>query len=249
MYFRRSSLWVAEHRLQRYRNYGNMWHGRLRQLVPNRRDLSEWVYGYLVERRRRLHGLREELMPCRGAPLSAMAAFAAVLAVTCTWIASASLAEAPKDAIPSLPPANAPKPPPVFAGQTSMNGYSLKQFPNFIKNFHFVTVRYRKDTSEMRLTYANDKAWGALLAGGTHYSDGAVFAKIGIMTKQDPAFTSSVVPSGGKRYQLMVMHHKKHAATDGWGYALFDMDGKTFGQDPVEQVAHRSDPCQCRREP
>jgi hypothetical protein len=98
-------------------------------------------------------------------------------------------------------------------------------------------VRYRKDTGEMRLTYANHKAWEALLAGGHHYPDGAVFAKIGIMTKEDPGFISSVVPSGAKRYQLMVMDHKKHSGTDGWGYALFDMEGKTFEQKPEEQVA------------
>ena len=142
----------------------------------------------------------------------------------------------PHDTIPSLPSAAAPKPPPVFAGQTSMIGYTLGQFGNFVRYWHFVTVRFRRDTAEMRLTYANDKAWDALLAGGTKYPDGAVFAKIGIMTEEDPGFTSSVVPSSARRYQLMVMDHKKHAATDGWGYALFDMNGKTFEQNPVEQV-------------
>jgi len=131
-------------------------------------------------------------------------------------------------------PPGAPK---VHAGKPVMNGYSLDQFPDFIREWHFVTVRYRKDTGEMRLTYANDKAWEALRAEGKEYPDGAVFAKIGIMTQEDPAFISSVVPSGAKRYQLMVMDSKKHKSTDGWGYALFDMGGKTFEQDPEEQIA------------
>jgi hypothetical protein len=126
---------------------------------------------------------------------------------------------------------------PVYEGKPVMNGYSLDQFRDFIRTWHFVTVRYRKDTGEMRLTYANDKAWEALQAGGKHYPDGAVFAKIGIMTGEDPAFTSSVVPLGAKRYQLMVMDRKKHTSTDGWGYALFDGNGKTFEQDPLEQTA------------
>lgn len=149
--------------------------------------------------------------------------------------AVAQAAKPPKDTMLSLPVAG--NGPPVHAGKTEMNGYSLKDFPDFIKKWHFVTVRYRKDTGEMRLTYANDKAWEALLAGGKSYPDGATFAKIGIMTQEDPGFTSSVVPSGAKRYQLMVMDKKKHAATDGWGYALFDMEGKTFEQNPAEQVA------------
>jgi cytochrome P460 len=126
--------------------------------------------------------------------------------------------------------------PAVFAGKGMMNGYSLSQFPDFIKKFHFVTVRYRKDTGEMRFTYANDAAWKTLLAGGAKYPDGAVFAKIGIATEEDPGFTSSAVPSGAKRYQLMVMDRKKNAATDGWGYALFDVNGKTFEQNPAEQT-------------
>jgi hypothetical protein len=127
--------------------------------------------------------------------------------------------------------------PQVHAGRTVMNGYSLSQFPDFIKKWHFVTVRYRKDTGEMRLTYANDKAWKVLREGKTDYPDGAVFAKIGIATRDDPAFTSSLVPSGAKRYQLMVKDSKKHKDTDGWGYALFDVGGRTFEEDPEKQTA------------
>jgi hypothetical protein len=153
----------------------------------------------------------------------------------------------PQPAAPLSPPSASPWPhplnpeppggPKIYGGQPEMNGYSLSRFPDFIHKWHFVTVRYRKDTTEMRLTYANDKAWEALQAGGTEYPDGAVFAKIGIMTQEDPGFTSSVVPSGAKRYQLMVMDHKKHAETDGWGYALFNTGGLTFEQDPKEQTA------------
>ena len=120
-----------------------------------------------------------------------------------------------------------------FGGLDTMNGYRLSQFGDFVKNWHFVTVRYRRDTGELRLVYANEKAWQALQNNATDYPDGAVFAKIGIGTEEDPGFTSSIVPSGAKRYQLMVMDHEKHKDTNGWGYALFDMNAKTLDEDPA----------------
>lgn len=111
------------------------------------------------------------------------------------------------------------------------NGYSLAQFKDFQKKWHFVTARYRKDTGEMRLTYANDSAWKALLAHSTDYPDGAVFAKIGFVTAEDPSFTSSLVPTASRRYQLMVRDHKKHAATGGWGFAIFGKFGEVATKD------------------
>lgn len=120
-----------------------------------------------------------------------------------------------------------------FAGRVHMNGYSLMQFGHFIRDWHLVTVRYRQDTGEMRFTYANDVAWEALKAGVMDYPDGAVFAKYSVITQEDPAFPSSHVPSGGRRYQLMVMDKAKNKETDGWGYALFGPDGLTKEEDPV----------------
>jgi hypothetical protein len=120
---------------------------------------------------------------------------------------------------------------PAKAAEPSMNGYTLKQFGNFAKNWHLVTVRYRKDTSEMRFTYANDLAWKALQERRTDYPDGAVFAKIGAMTQPDPGFTSSKVPSGARRIQFMVRDHQKHKDTDDWGYALFDGEGNLYPGD------------------
>lgn len=113
----------------------------------------------------------------------------------------------------------------------TMNGYSLKDFPDFERKWHFVTPRYRKDLSQIRLVYANDIAWKAMLAGTSDYPDGAVFAKIAFGTHDDPSFTSSVIPSNTMRYQFMVRNHKKHKDTDGWGYAIFDGKGRGTEQD------------------
>ncbi|MDE1153336.1 MAG: cytochrome P460 family protein [Micavibrio sp.] len=163
------------------------------------------------------------------------AAFALTLAVS---ISAATLTHAEKE--PGAVPAQ--KAPEDLADQDSMNGYALADFADFQKNWHFVTVRYRKDTSEMRLTYANDIAWAALNAKSTDYPDGAVFAKIGILTAEDPAFTSSAVPSGARRFQLMVRDKKKFADTNGWGYALFDAHGKASGKD-VDIRSRACDAC------
>lgn len=148
-----------------------------------------------------------------------IAAFLGVFALTSSLIA---MAEQPRH----------PRPP--IATSDTMNGYALKDYADFWKNpdkWHFVTVRFRKDTGEMRLTYANDIAWKALKAGGKHYPDGAVFGKIGLMTSEDPSFTSSAVPQGARRYQLMVRDAKKWKETNGWGYALFDGAGKAVAED------------------
>ncbi|MBU6235615.1 MAG: cytochrome P460 family protein [Alphaproteobacteria bacterium] len=121
-------------------------------------------------------------------------------------------------------------------GLPRMNGYSLTQFGNFIKDWKLVTVRFRHDSNELRFVYANDVAWKVLNDGGKVYPDGAVFAKIAIVTQEDPAFPSSAVPAGSRRYQLMVKDSKKHTETNGWGYALFGADGLTTDPDPVNQT-------------
>lgn len=118
------------------------------------------------------------------------------------------------------------------SGQDAMNGISYQDYKDFPDNWKLVTIRFRKDTGEMRLTYANDLAMKTLLANSINYPDGAVFAKTGIHTGLDPQFVSSVIPKGIRRYQLMVRDRKKYAQTGGWGYALFDPQGKTFPEDP-----------------
>jgi hypothetical protein len=103
-----------------------------------------------------------------------------------------------------------------------LNGIRFSDYAGFEKNWKLITVRYRTDTSEERFVWANPKAATVLASGGTEYPDGAVFAKVGMMTKEDPLFANSKVPSGAQRYQFMVRDQKKYAATHGWGYALFD---------------------------
>ena len=123
-----------------------------------------------------------------------------------------------------------------FQGQTEMNGISYKTYAGFEDKWKFITVRYRSDTKEQRFVWGNAKALETLEAGRTDYPDGAVFAKIGFATEEDPAFKSSLVPSGSKRYQFMVRDGKKYADTGGWGYALFDGSKVTYEGDPKLQA-------------
>jgi len=118
-----------------------------------------------------------------------------------------------------------------------MNGIKFSDYPDFEKKWKLVTVRYRKDTGEMRLTYANDLAFEHLLKGSKDYPEGSVFAKIGIKTVEDKAFPSSAVPGSARRFQFMVRDKKKFDSTDGWGYALFDKSGKIYPEDQAVQSA------------
>lgn len=119
-----------------------------------------------------------------------------------------------------------------FSGKDSMNDIAFSDYKNFAEKWSLVTIRYRKDTGEMRLTYANELALKTLKSGSTKYPDGAVFAKTGIHTGIDPQFVSSVVPRGIRRYQFMVRNKSKYTESNGWGYGLFDANGKTFPESP-----------------
>jgi hypothetical protein len=123
----------------------------------------------------------------------------------------------------------------TYSGKAAMNGISYSDFSGFEEKWKFVTVRYRTDTREERFVWGNAAAIKALESGSVDFPDGAVFAKIGFMTDEDPAFKSSRVPSGALRYQFMVRDKVKYASTGGWGYALFDANKVTMERDPVQE--------------
>jgi len=129
-----------------------------------------------------------------------------------------------------------------WAGNLEMNGYSLKQYEDFSEKWKLVTVRYRMDSGEFRFIYANPLAWKTLSENKTDYPDGAVFAKTAYLLSTDKDFPSSHLPNKVARYQLMVKNSKAHKSTNGWGYALFNAEGKTFPGNP-ETVAQACNAC------
>lgn len=120
---------------------------------------------------------------------------------------------------------------PQICQADTMSGYSRDDFGDFTKDWRLVTVRYRKDSGEMRFTYANDLAWRTLRDNKTDYPKGSIFGKVSFRTTQDISFPSSMVPTTHSRTQLMVRDEEKHKETDGWGYAIFDATGKVFSGD------------------
>lgn len=127
-----------------------------------------------------------------------------------------------------------------FAGKIEMNGIRFADYQSAAVDWTLVTIRYRKDTGELRLTYANPIAQKVLSGTKKDYPDGAVFLKTGILTGADGQFPSSAVPRAVRRYQVMVKDRSRFAATDGWGYALFDASGKTYPEEPsqTQQACH-----------
>ena len=105
---------------------------------------------------------------------------------------------------------------------------NIDSFKDFEKKWEFVTARYRTDTGEQRIVYANKSAARTLKDGKTDYPDGAVFSKIAYELGQDPDFTSSLIPVKKMRVQYMVRDKKKYSQTGGWGYAVTDGNGNRF---------------------
>ena len=133
------------------------------------------------------------------------------------------------------------------SGKDVMNDIKYAEYHNFQQDWTLITIRFRKDTGEMRLVYANEIALQNLKKGNFNYPDGAVFAKAGILTGVDSQFPSSLVPRAVRRYQIMVKNKKKYATSDGWGYALFDAEGKTYPEEPkATQAACHA--CQCNKQ-
>ena len=129
-----------------------------------------------------------------------------------------------------------------YDGLQVMNGIEFEKYKSFPEKWKFVTVRYREDNGEIRLTYANPLAYAHLqkMKGAKTYTpfpEGSVFGKIAYSTEKDPNFTSSKIPSNSRRYQLMIRDSKKFKSTDGWGYAIFDERGVTYNEEPAAKTA------------
>lgn len=102
-----------------------------------------------------------------------------------------------------------------------VNGIRFSDYKDFQSKWKLVTVTFRTDAREMRFSYANDLAYETLLNKSTDYPEGAVFIKVSMLTKGDPAFIASEVPSASRRYQVMKRDAERYASTGSWGYAVF----------------------------
>ncbi len=122
----------------------------------------------------------------------------------------------------------------LFSQIAVSNEVKLEDYKDFVKKWEQITVRYREDTGELRYVWGNKDAVLGLNDGIGKYKDNSVFAKISFISKEDELFTSSRVPSGTRRVQLMIRDPKKYKETDGWGYYLFDYNGRRV---PTDEMA------------
>jgi len=102
-----------------------------------------------------------------------------------------------------------------------MNGVDPRSMGAFWEKWRLVTVRYRQDNGEQRFIFANDIAWEAIKLGKKDFPEGSVLGKVAFATKPDQVFPNSVEPHGLSRIQLMKKEAGAHAATGGWGYAMY----------------------------
>lgn len=119
-----------------------------------------------------------------------------------------------------------------YSGKDEANGIHYSTYKDFPKKWQLVTIRFRKDTGEIRITYANELAMKTLASGAISYPDGAAFAKTNVLTSLDEQYPNSIAPREISRYQFMVRDGKKYAETNGWGYAIFTANGKTYPEEP-----------------
>lgn len=117
-----------------------------------------------------------------------------------------------------------------------MNGINFRDYIGFEKKWKLITVRYRKDSSEIRMIYANKIAARAFEKGLKVFPEGSILAKVAYLSEPDPAFESSIAPSQSRRFQFMVKNSQKYKAQNGWGYALFDSAGKVNPEPQEVQV-------------
>jgi|GEM_PF-295062 len=107
------------------------------------------------------------------------------------------------------------------------NGIDPKVADQYWEKWHFVSSRFRTDNRQIRIVYANDIAWDAMLKHSPVYPDGAMFAKAIFESSIDPTFPSSVVPKAYTELELMKKDAKNLGNNGGWAYAVYEYEKTT----------------------
>jgi hypothetical protein len=154
-------------------------------------------------------------------------------AIMSSWLIFAARAADPIEA--PTPAQSSASPTGIYSDDAEMNGIRYLDYKDFF-SWEQVTVRYRKDTGELRFVYANPLAIKSLKSGTTDYPDGSVFVKAAFLGQEDKVFPSSIVPNGTRRFQLMVRNKALYKDSGGWGYALFKTDGTKMGKNVVART-------------
>ena len=121
--------------------------------------------------------------------------------------------------------------------------FGIKIFPGY-RDWRLISVAHEEgNLNDLRAILGNDIAIKAYREGKLPFPDGAVIARIAWSyvpsEENDKVFgrRQSFVPGPPPDWylQFMVKDSKKYAATGGWGYAQFNVDGK-----PADEAKHKT---------
>jgi hypothetical protein len=119
------------------------------------------------------------------------------------------------------------------AGETAPI-FGIKIYPGY-RDWRLISVAHEEgDLNDIRAILGNDIAIKAYREGKLPFPDGTVIARVAWKDvpseENDKVFgrKQSFVPGPAPEWylQFMVKDSKKYAATAGWGFAQFDIDGK-----------------------
>jgi hypothetical protein len=127
------------------------------------------------------------------------------------------------------------------------------KIPTGYRDWRLVSVAHEEgNLNDIRAILGNDVAIKAYRDGELPYPDGAIIARLAWnyvpSEENNKVFgrSQSFVAGGATNIQFMVKDSKKYAATGGWGYAQFDMEGKPAGEALLKTCAPCHEPVRAR---
>jgi hypothetical protein len=127
------------------------------------------------------------------------------------------------------------------------------KIPAGYRDWILVSVAHEEgNLNDIRAILGNDIAIKSFRDGKLPYPDGAIIARLAWnyvpSEENNKVFgrSQSFVAGAATNIQFMVKDSKKYAATGGWGYAQFDMEGKPAGEALLKTCAPCHEPVRAR---
>jgi hypothetical protein len=125
--------------------------------------------------------------------------------------------------------------------------------PAGYRDWKLVSVAHEEgNLNDIRAILGNDMAIKAYRDAKLPYPDGTIIARLAWnyvpSEENDKVFgrSQSFVAGAATNIQFMVKDSKKYAATGGWGYAQFDMEGKPADEALLKTCAPCHEPIKAR---
>ena len=127
------------------------------------------------------------------------------------------------------------------------------KIPTGYRDWRLVSVAHEEgNLNDIRAILGNDVAIKAYRDGELPYPDGAIIARLAWnyvpSEENNKVFgrPQSFVAGAATNIQFMVKDSKKYAATGGWGYAQFDVEGKPANEALLKTCAPCHEPVRTR---